>query len=265
MSDFLPVPAWVVGRSDVSWGAKVLLGALYAYDRKRRTEWPSVAQLCEDMKSPRRTVTRWLEELTGAGLVTSNRDGREVLYAPATCAKTGARRDLDSSADEPTGHAPEVAHVETSERRSEVAHVQPGHGSEVAHVADSHLLLKREREEEREGSARATPAGIVEASYAAAVGRVARYVANPSRDLPHWRSAVAGVEALGVPGETFRGAAERLAAAYVSERRTRSPEYFAEWLQKRAAQTPAQVAGGYAPPSTNHECITDEEIASYAG
>lgn len=127
MIEFFPVPRSVVGREDVSHGAALCLGALYAYDRRGKG-WPCVAQLVADLKAPRRTVTRWLSELTHASLVTSVAEGREVRYAPARCAKTGALRDLDP---EPP-HAPEVAHVE-AEHAPPVAHV---HEPEMAHLGD---------------------------------------------------------------------------------------------------------------------------------
>lgn len=138
--EFFPVPRSVVGREDVSHGAALCLGALYAYERRGKG-WPCVAQLVEDMKAPRRTVTRWLAELTHAALVTSVADGREVHYAPARCAKTGALRDLHPSA----GDAPEVAHDEP-ERAPPVAHVP---APKMAHVAEGHAPQLAHVESER--------------------------------------------------------------------------------------------------------------------
>jgi hypothetical protein len=150
-TDFLPVPTFVIGRPDVSWGAKVLLGALYSYERRRKT-WPTVAELVVDMKSPRRTVERWIAELIDAALVTSTRDGKVTKYAPAISAKNGGLRDLESP--------PEVAEQRpsTSARNGgaadagpppEVAEETDEHPPEVADVPRSAPLsgsLKRERE-----------------------------------------------------------------------------------------------------------------------
>ncbi|AKF06065.1 hypothetical protein [Sandaracinus amylolyticus] len=114
-----------------------------------------------------------------------------------------------------------------------------------------------------------TPAGIVEAAYASAVGEAhGRYVANPSRDVRFWRSAIVGVQALSKSGEPLRDAAIRLAREYVAERNTRSPEYFAEWLQKRAATAPGSVTPiGPRPPSAPEKFRTmdDAEAARRMG
>lgn len=143
-SEFLPVPVYVLARSDVSWPAKVLLGALYAHERRRRTEWPYVEQIAEEMRAPRRSCERWLSQLVDAGLVTSIRDGRLVRYAPARTVGTGELRDLER----PSGHPPEVADVDDAGSTSEVADVEPstparsggrqdaGHPPHVADVSD---------------------------------------------------------------------------------------------------------------------------------
>lgn len=266
--EFLPVPAWVLGRSDVSDGAMLLLGCLYGYERKRRQEWPSVSQLVSDMRRPRRTITRWLEELTGIGLVTSEKVGREVHYAPAICAKDGSRRDLSPTEE----HGTEMACVVPQHAPNE-SHITGEHGSGLAHIDDLHLSLKREEISRsdtlsRSESARAsgaTPCGIVEGAYATALGETkGRYVPNPTGDIGSWRSAVEGVKALAADGARFDAEALRLARAYVAERRTRSPAYFAEWLQKRAA---SGTSAGYAGPSHNHAAAvtTEAEIEAYDG
>lgn len=112
-----------------------------------------------------------------------------------------------------------------------------------------------------------TPVGIVEAAYETALGGVpgARYVRDPATNLPHWRAALDGVRALSSPGEVLRDAAKRLATEYVQERRSRSPQWFAEWLAKRAASGTRQTQGGYSAPSTNHRGTTAAEIEGYDG
>lgn len=252
MSSFLPVPEYVIGRSDVTWGAKVCLGLLYKHERSRRKEWPCVGEIVEGMRQPRRTVERWLSELVGAGLATSERDGRETRYAPAV-AVDGGRRDLSphppEMADvEPAGHPPQVADV-TTEHPPYVADVSAGSPPQVADVGDSHLLtgIRDLRGGEAPGAL-----GLVEAAYASALGeKRGKYIPNLHRDNPHWRSAKAACEALAEPGEVLRDASLRLARAYVSERRSRSPEWFAEWLQKRAASGDSRAIGGRVEPLPN--------------
>jgi hypothetical protein len=113
----------------------------------------------------------------------------------------------------------------------------------------------------------ATPLGIVEFAYGSALGEAGgAHVANPSRDVGHWRSAHAAIVVL-APGEVLRDAALRLAREYVAERRSRSPEWFAEWLQKRAASGPTRVRGGRAEPLPNsaYQGTTEAEADAMFG
>lgn len=81
MSDpFARVPLWILGRSDVSWPAKIVYGLLARYVGKGRTAWPSVDQLAADMRTSRRNVERWLKELRAAGVLDIERTGRANTY-----------------------------------------------------------------------------------------------------------------------------------------------------------------------------------------
>lgn len=78
---FARVPIWILGRSDVSWAAKILYGLIARYvGSKGREAWPSIELLRSDMRTSRRNVERWLEELKEAGLVDVERTGRASTY-----------------------------------------------------------------------------------------------------------------------------------------------------------------------------------------
>jgi hypothetical protein len=114
-----------------------------------------------------------------------------------------------------------------------------------------------------------TPAGIVEAAYVKALGAAPGGGAYRQRtgDHRHFADAAECIRAGAPEGQVLRDAAAEWCVAYVTERtKSRSPEYLAEWCQKRLAVGAPARAGGYAPPSTNHDAVDDmsAEIAAYA-
>lgn len=119
MKGFVPMPSWLLPRSDVSWAAKALFAVLERHTaRGRREAHPSVAELCQAMGSPRRSVERWLFELESAGLVERRRTGRECIYRLA--GEPEAPPAISGGSD-----APESADRDAPEMADQMRHVLP--------------------------------------------------------------------------------------------------------------------------------------------
>ena len=67
------------------------------------------------------------------------------------------------------------------------------------------------------------------------------------------------------PTTPLRETATAWCAEYVAERRTRAPRYLSEWCAKRLAAGPVASRSGYAPASTTHTTMSDEEFRLQLG
>lgn len=121
---FARVPLWILGRSDLSWPAKVLYGLLARYIGRQGSAWPSVQTIADDMRSSRRNVDRWLAELRTAGLIDVERTGRASTYRILGSAPDEAPEDAilrPRSATDDASDATEPAHQMRHERRTSSA------------------------------------------------------------------------------------------------------------------------------------------------
>lgn len=135
----------------------------------------------------------------------------------------------------------------------------PGAGDAPAPEAEH-----ERRERPSEGP---TPAGIVEAAYVTALGAAGGKHRHRAGDHVHFRDAGACMRDA-EPDRPLRDVAADWCAAYVAERRSRSPAWLAEWCQKRLASgsvgasatargSAAQSANGHAPDGDRERPWTD--------
>lgn len=159
--EFIPVPVFILGRTDVSWGAKMLFGVLHRYVRRGREAFPSIERLSDDLgATPRRTVQRWISELEGAGLITIERTGRASTYRiaagpgtppeePPRGARNGASEDGDNDAMNGASDAQQVA-PRNSETMRNSRHIS---GAETG-ASDAPKVASRKEERIEESSSR---------------------------------------------------------------------------------------------------------------
>lgn len=110
-----------------------------------------------------------------------------------------------------------------------------------------------------------TPAGIVEAEYRTALGTVRAAYSPRTGDPRHFRDAADAMRAT-VTDRPLRDVAREWCALYVAEKRSRSPEWLAEWCQRRAASGGVPKGGRAEPlPASAYQGTTDAELDEWFG
>ncbi len=156
MSDpFARVPLWILGRSDVSWAAKILYGLIARYVGKGREAWPSIETLAGDMRTSDRNVRAWLRELRDAGLVDVERTGRastyRVLGGPPEPPPDGAVLRMDdrqNPADQSGSTLPIASEADRQNAADQIGRDLPIRAAETCLSGEVSPSFKEEKSEE---------------------------------------------------------------------------------------------------------------------